>query len=139
MSLDLAAQRQSLVAALRAAGRPYRGAGENDSYTGSGHPFFNVSAPALRRVARSWLANHRAADDDDLLAVADRLFAGEVYEGKVLAAVLLGYSARARRGATPAMVCGWLTIWRAGPRSTASAPACSAPRSCSLTGQPGPR
>ena len=105
---DIEAERAALVGQLRAAGRPDRGAGPNDSYTGSGHPFFNVSAPDLRRIARGWLAAHRGAADADLMAVADRLFGGEAYEEKVLAAVLLGYSAKIQRALTPGMVDRWL-------------------------------
>jgi 3-methyladenine DNA glycosylase AlkD len=108
VDLNIAAEHAGLVAVLRAAGRPYRGGQANDSYTGSGRPFFNVSIPDLRRIARSWLAGHRAASDAQLLALADSLFDGEAYEEKILAALLLGYSARARRAATPAMVEAWL-------------------------------
>ena len=108
MTFDPRSEHEGLLAELRAAGRPYRGGIENDSYTGSGRAFFNVSAPDLRRLARTWLAAHRKDPDADILAVAERLFAGEVYEEKILAAVMLGYSARARRQVTPAMVDAWL-------------------------------
>ncbi len=97
-----------LVAQLRAAGAPYRGGQSNDSYSGSGHPFFNVSVPELRRIARVWLAARRRNADADLLAVTDALFRGEAYEEKVLAAVLLQSNARIWRQVTPAMVDGWL-------------------------------
>lgn len=109
-ALDLPSEHADLVAQLRAAGRPARGGGENnDSYGSSGHPFFDVSAPDLRRIARGWLAAHRkTAADREVLDLAVRLITGEAYEEKVLAAVLLGYSARGRRLATPAMVEAWL-------------------------------
>jgi len=107
--LDLAAEQAALVAQLRAAGRPQRGCGDNDSYASGGHPFFNVSIPDLRRIARGWLGAHRKiADDEEVLALAGRLITGEAYEEKVLGAVILGYSDRARRLATPAMLEGWL-------------------------------
>jgi 3-methyladenine DNA glycosylase AlkD len=109
VALDIAAEHAALVVQLRAAGWPYRNpTGENDSYTGSGHPFFGVSAPNLRRIGRAWLASHRKTDETAMLAVVARLFAGEAYEEKVLAAVLLGASARLKRIATPAMADGWL-------------------------------
>ena len=107
-ALEIAAEHAGLVAQLRAAGTPYRGGQQNDSYTGSGHPFFNVSAPELRRIARVWLAGRRKAADADLLAVIARLFTGEAYEEKVLAAVLLGANARMRRLGTAALTDGWL-------------------------------
>jgi 3-methyladenine DNA glycosylase AlkD len=107
-ALDLEAERAGLVAQLQAAGTEYFGGDQNDSFTSSGRPFFCVSAPDLRRIVRGWLALHRKADDADLLAMAGRLFRGEAYEEKILGALLLGYSARARRLATPVMVDGWL-------------------------------
>jgi 3-methyladenine DNA glycosylase AlkD len=107
-ALDIAAEHAGLVAHLRAAGTPYRGGQQNDSYSGSGHPFFNVSAPELRRIGRAWLAARRQADDADLLAVVASLFAGEAYEEKVLAAILLGANARMRRLGAPGLVDGWL-------------------------------
>jgi 3-methyladenine DNA glycosylase AlkD len=106
--LDIAAEHAGLVAQLRAAGAPYRGGQQNDSYTGSGHPFFNVSVPDLRRIGRTWLAGRRKADDSDLVAVVARLFVGEAYEEKVLAAVLLAANARMRRLGTAALADGWL-------------------------------
>ena len=106
--LDVAEQQAALTAQLRAAGKPYRGGQQNDSYTGSGHPFFNVSIPELRRIARAWVAAHRRDADADLLAVTDRLFRGEGYEEKVLAAVLLQSNGRIWREVTPAMVDRWL-------------------------------
>jgi 3-methyladenine DNA glycosylase AlkD len=106
--LDIASEHAGLVAQLRAAGTPYRGGQHNDSYSGSGHPFFNVSAPELRRIGRAWLAGHRKADDADLLAVVTSLFVGEAYEEKVLAATMLAANARMRRLGTPASVDSWL-------------------------------
>jgi 3-methyladenine DNA glycosylase AlkD len=107
-ALDIAAEHAGLVAQLRAAGGPYRGGQHNDSYSGSGHPFFNVSAPELRRIGRAWLAARRKADDADLLAVVTSLFVGEAYEEKVLAAVLLAANARMRRLGTAALADAWL-------------------------------
>jgi 3-methyladenine DNA glycosylase AlkD len=107
-ALDTAAEHAVLLAQLRAAGRPYRGGVQNDSYSGSGRPFLNVSAPDRRRLIRAWLAGHRGGSDDELIALADRLFGGETHEEKTLGAVLLGYSVRARRAAQPAMVDAWL-------------------------------
>ncbi len=106
--LEIEAEHAGLVAQLRAAGTAYRGGDQNDSYTGSGHPFFCVSAPNMRRIARAWLAAHRQAPDADLLATADRLFAGRHYEEKVLGAVMLQTNARISRQLTPAMVDRWL-------------------------------
>jgi 3-methyladenine DNA glycosylase AlkD len=107
-ALDIAAEHAALLAQLRAAGGPYYGGDQNDSYTGSGHPFFTVSVPNMRAIGRAWLAAHRKAADTDLLAVADALFRGKHYEEKILAPILLSASRAARRAATPADVDAWL-------------------------------
>jgi 3-methyladenine DNA glycosylase AlkD len=108
VELAIEAERAGLVAQLRAAGTPYRGGQSNDSYSGSGHPFFNVSVPELRRIARAWLAAHRKSADADLMAMTDRLFRGEAYEEKVLGAVLLQSNACVQRQLTPTRVDDWL-------------------------------
>jgi 3-methyladenine DNA glycosylase AlkD len=105
---DIAAEHAVLVDELRRLGRPYRGGQQNDSYTGSGHPFFNVGVPDLRGLARGWLAAHRQAPDAEVLAFVDRLFCGAAYEEKVLGAIMLALSRRAKALATPAMVDAWL-------------------------------
>ncbi|MGH6986040.1 MAG: DNA alkylation repair protein [Caulobacteraceae bacterium] len=107
-SRDLEAERLALLNKLRASARPYRGGQANDSYTGSMHPFFNVSVPELRRLAREWLADHRKGEAAVVLAMVDRLFEGESHEEKVLAALMLGASAQARRLAGPQEVDRWL-------------------------------
>jgi 3-methyladenine DNA glycosylase AlkD len=106
--IDLDAEHAEFLEQLRAAARPYRGGVQNDSYSGSGRPFLNVSAPERRAMVRAWVAAHRGASDAELLAMADRLFDGETHEEKTMGALLLGYSGRARRAASPAMVDVWL-------------------------------
>ncbi|HUZ13838.1 MAG TPA: DNA alkylation repair protein [Caulobacteraceae bacterium] len=107
-AFDVGAEHAAMVERLRAAARPYRGGQHNDSYTGSGRPFFNVGVPERRRLIRTWLGPRHGAAAAELLAMADRLFGGESHEEKTLGALLLGYSAPARRAATPAMVEDWL-------------------------------
>jgi 3-methyladenine DNA glycosylase AlkD len=107
--LDLAAEREAIVAELRALARPLRGGGQsNDSYGSSGRAFFDVSIPDLRRLVRNWLKAHRRANAAQVLAFVDVLFAGEFYEQRIVAAVVLATTAGARRLATPPMVEGWL-------------------------------
>jgi 3-methyladenine DNA glycosylase AlkD len=106
--LDIEAEHAALIAQLRAVATEYRGGDQNDSYTGSGRPFFCVSVPNTRRIARTWLATRRKATDADLLAMADRLFAGLHYEEKVLGAIMLQTNARIWRQMTPVMAERWL-------------------------------
>jgi len=108
-ALDLAAEHAGLTAELKALGTEYLGGDQNDSYTGSGHPFFCVSAPNMRRVTRGWLSAHRKTYGAEVLALAERLMVeGVHYEEKVLGALILGYSAKARAAATPARIEAWL-------------------------------
>ncbi len=109
-ALDLAAEHAALAAELRALGSDYPGDGqENDSYSGSGHPFFFVRVPDMRAIARAWLSEHRKTDAAEVLALAERLMvAGVYYEEKVLGALVLGYSAKARAACEPARIEAWL-------------------------------
>ena len=80
----------------------------NDSYGGSGHPFYYVSAPALRAIAKHWLAEQKAMPHEAFLAVVESLFAGKSHEEKTLAALLVGYHAKARLSMRPEDVDRWL-------------------------------
>ncbi len=98
-----------LLQELRAAARPVRGGPvQNDSYNGSGHPFFNISAPVLRGLAKGWAKPRKAADPCEVLAVVDSLFGGASHEEKVLAALVLAYHAPARRASGPPELDRWL-------------------------------
>ena len=81
---------------------------QNDSYGGSGRPYLNVSAPAMRGVAKAWLAANKTAGPSEVLAVVESLFGGETHEEKTLAALMLGYARAARAAATPADLDRWL-------------------------------
>jgi len=106
--LDIAAEHAALLGELRAAARPYRGGVQNDSYSGSGRPFLNVSSPDRRRIVKAWLARHRTTPESALLALADSLFLGETHEERTLGALMLQADSRARRAATPERVEYWL-------------------------------
>ncbi|HEX4183577.1 MAG TPA: DNA alkylation repair protein [Caulobacteraceae bacterium] len=101
---------QALLTELRQTARPIRGdrPEQNDSYGGSGRPFYNVSVPARRAMVRRWLAAHKADPAEAGLALIDSLFGGESHEEKTLAALLLRESPRLRRAASPADVDRWL-------------------------------
>ena len=98
-----------LLAELRREARPTSPERrQTDSYGGSGHPFYNVSAPAQRTIARRWLVEHKATAPEAFLAVVESLFAGQSHEEKTLAALLVGYHAKARRSVRPEDVDRWL-------------------------------
>jgi 3-methyladenine DNA glycosylase AlkD len=112
-------EHSTLLAQIRAAGGPpKRGKrDENDSYTGSGHIFYGVSVPERRRIAKTWLAQHRNWPASEVLGVVESLLTGASHEEKTLAALLLGYSGSARRVVRPRDVelwleqlCGWAEV-----------------------------
>ncbi len=96
-----------LLAALQSAGDPPSREPRNDSYGTSGHLYYWVPVPVRRALARAWLAAHRSASADDVLALVDSLFAGESHEEKTLAAILLAYHRAAREQAGPTHVARW--------------------------------
>jgi len=99
----------ALLARLRQAARPTSPEHHTiDSYSGSGHLFYDVSAPDQRAIARRWLAAHKTMTSADFLIVVDSLFGGESHEEKTLAAILLGCHPKGRRDARPDDVDRWL-------------------------------
>jgi 3-methyladenine DNA glycosylase AlkD len=105
MHLDHKALRDSLYVLAGTGSAAHHG---SDAYTGSPHRLLGITVPEMRKLARQWLAANKAAAPEELLAVIDGLFAGEVHDEKTLAALIIGYSKPARRAATPARVDGWL-------------------------------
>jgi 3-methyladenine DNA glycosylase AlkD len=102
-------ERAKLLAELRRAAPPTTPERHtNDSYGGSGRPFYNISAPAQRAIARGWLARNKAMESAAFLAVLESLFAGESHDEKTLAALLVACHKKARRDVRPADLGRWL-------------------------------
>jgi len=98
-----------LLGEVRQAGRPsHDGQARIDSYGGSGRLYYSTSAPALRAIARRWLAARKSMDPTEFLAVVESLFEGQSHDEKTLAALLVGYNRTARRTARPADLDRWL-------------------------------
>ncbi|HEY3796863.1 MAG TPA: DNA alkylation repair protein [Caulobacteraceae bacterium] len=107
--MDVEATHLEIVDALKRAGTPYpTGGSDNDSYSGSNHPFFFVSVPERRSIIGWVVRANKSASDAELLGLADRLFRGVSHEEKTLGAILLERSAPARRLATLPMLDAWL-------------------------------
>ncbi len=100
----------ALLAELRKAARPTRrdAAAQNDSYGGSGRPFYNVSVPGRRAIARRWLASRKALSSEDSFGVVDSLTQGDSHEEKTLAGMLLALNPKARREVTTGDLDRWL-------------------------------
>jgi 3-methyladenine DNA glycosylase AlkD len=98
-----------LLAELRAAAPPTpRGGMNNDSYGGSGRPFFGITAPVRRDIARRWAAARRGEPPAEILAVVESLSEGGTHEERTQGAFLLAAHAGARRAARPEDVERWL-------------------------------
>src|ERR1700722_3165120 len=104
------AEHAALLADLRKVARPIRRhhPPQNDSYGGSGRPFFNVSVPDRRAIVKRWLAAHRPMSSEAFFAVVDSLTEGESHEEKTLAGMLVGANDKARAEVTTADLDRWL-------------------------------
>jgi 3-methyladenine DNA glycosylase AlkD len=78
-----------------------------DSYTTGDRPFYRVSVPDRRRLAKAWLATTRPSAER-VVEVATALLAGTTHEEKTLGPMLLQYHAAARRSVRPEQVEAWL-------------------------------
>lgn len=100
----------TLLAELRKAARPVRAdlPPQNDSYGGSGRPYYFVSVPDRRRMVRGWLAANKALGSGEVLAVVDSLSQGESHEEVTLGGMLVRDCPRARQAVTTADLDRWL-------------------------------
>jgi 3-methyladenine DNA glycosylase AlkD len=91
-------EHSALLDDLRKAARPihHDRPPQNDSYGGSGRPFFNVSVPDRRAIIKRWLAGHKTITADAFFAVVDSLTQGQSHEEKTLAGMLVAANRKAR-------------------------------------------
>ena len=91
-------EHSALLDDLRKAARPihHDRPPQNDSYGGSGRPFFNVSVPDRRAIIKRWLAGHKTITADAFFAVIDSLTQGQSHEEKTLAGMLVAANRKAR-------------------------------------------
>ncbi|MFZ1989664.1 MAG: DNA alkylation repair protein [Alphaproteobacteria bacterium] len=98
-----------LLTEIRGLARPsHREKQINDSYGGSGRPFYNVSVPDRRAIAKRWLAAHKAAPVKEICETIESLFEGESHEEKTLACLFLAMSAPIRASVKPKDIERWL-------------------------------
>ncbi len=104
------AEHTALLGELRKAARPIRHdlPPQNDSYGGSGRPFYNVSVPDRRAITKRWLADHKSMDPDAFLAVVDSLTQGRSHEEVTLAGMLVAANLKARPAVTTDILDRWL-------------------------------
>lgn len=102
-------EHQALLAALKLSVRAQTHGGfDLQGYHGSQAPVLGVRAPEMRRIARTWLTEHKAGSPELTLTVVTSLFQGASHDEKVLGAVLLACDRRARAAAGPDDIDRWL-------------------------------
>ena len=102
-------EHSALLDQVRLASRPTsHGRFDLGRYLGAERVSYNVTVPDRRRIAKAWVAAHKALPPKDFLAVVHSLFAGASHEEKTLAAMLLACNPRTRAHFGPAEVDRWL-------------------------------
>jgi len=102
-------EHEKLLTVIKAHARPaYRDKPTNDSYGGSGRPYYRVSVPDRRAIAKRWLAAYKAAPVKEIRDTVESLFNGESHEEKTLACLLLAMNASARASVKPKDIERWL-------------------------------
>jgi 3-methyladenine DNA glycosylase AlkD len=79
-----------------------------DSYLGNTHPRYPINAPTLRLIAKEWMQAHRQLAVEPFAALLTSLVQGVSGTEKIMAGILLDYSAPAQRKFDPALFDSWL-------------------------------
>ncbi|MDX2137417.1 MAG: DNA alkylation repair protein [Chloroflexota bacterium] len=88
MMVDVASERELLIAQLVAQGDPKRAANEKQ-YLKSNLNFHGVTTPKLHAMSKAWLKAHKGVAADDVVALAGALWASDWHEERTLAVFLL--------------------------------------------------
>lgn len=89
------------------AGKPARDAFLNN-YLGNDHVRYSINTPTLRAIAKEWAKKHRDLSASELTDVITSLVEGKSFTEKVLAGIILGYSAVPQRNFDPGIFDQWL-------------------------------
>lgn len=79
-----------------------------DSYLGNTHLRYPLNNPTLRAIARGWMRAHKDLKPDAFADLLTSLIEGESCTEKMMAGVLMGYSAKPQRDFDPAIFDRWL-------------------------------
>ena len=79
-----------------------------NGYLGNDHIRYPIAAPAMRTIAKEWMRAHRDLKPNALAKVITSLIEGESSTEKIMAGILLGYSAKPQRGFNPSIFDRWL-------------------------------
>ena len=79
-----------------------------DSYLGNTHIRYPLNNPTLRTIAREWMRAHRDLKPNAFAALLTSLIEAESCTEKMMAGILMGYSAKPQRDFDPAIFDRWL-------------------------------
>lgn len=79
-----------------------------NSYLGNDHVRYPITAPGMRSIAKEWMRAHRHLTADELRDVLTSLIEGRSSTEKMMAGILMGYSAKHQRTFDPAIFDQWL-------------------------------
>lgn len=79
-----------------------------NSYLGNEHTRYRITNPALREIGRQWMRAHRHLSPEEFTEVLSSLIKGESSTEKILAGMLMGYSAKSQRTFDPVIFVEWL-------------------------------
>lgn len=79
-----------------------------DSYLGNDHPRYPISVPVLRKIAKSWIEEHRDLTPAVFVKVLTSLIHGVSSTEKCMAGILLDLSGKEQRKFDPEVFDGWL-------------------------------
>lgn len=79
-----------------------------DTYLGSDHPRYAISMPALRKIAQTWMREHRHLTAEDLSGLLTTLIEGRSFTEKVMAGIMMDYATAEQRKFAPKLFDHWL-------------------------------
>src|SRR5687768_8131150 len=88
-------------------GKPIQDAFLN-SYMGNDHVSYPIAIPALRVIAKEWMRSHRNLNASEFAEVLTSLIKSKSSTEKIMAGILMGYSAKPQRTFDPGILDEWL-------------------------------
>lgn len=79
-----------------------------DTYLGNDHLRYPIDNPTLRGIAKEWMRSHRDLSPEVFRDVLTSLIEGESCTEKMMAGILMGYSAKDQRTFDPMVFDRWL-------------------------------
>lgn len=79
-----------------------------DSYLGNDHPRYPINAPALRKIAQTWMREHRDLSVSGFSALMTSLIGGVSSTEKVMAGIMMDYATAEQRKFAPELFDQWL-------------------------------